>query len=437
MSRLISKLRSVLLFLWGIVASPWRLLQSIRRSMTGASVSVLLIGIITLNIVWGYPWTGMFAAAVSLLSVGWGVNRLMQPRLRIGFSLPTSSPAGEVFTAVTHLQNRSWLPAIDLLVRLGGSRSGRAATGRAEKRGTGEFELLSPARPLEIIHPNEHVDLGLSVRFDRRGIHVLPELVVVSTFPFHLFRCVKRIPSNAQMAITPRPISGEEDAFSREMLSALGGWSHKLLAGDAMDYTGSREYQQGMPVRRWDFASWARLGRPIVREFQSPSIQAVTVIVDTAASQVDESRGETFERLLSIAAMAINELARKLVVVRLYVGNEDPDVITDLDLGGGRGGDCESLLIRLAAAEISLVTESDRRMEIVLEHVSKLPVVVLTLRPDAEVWQQVPPTVTVLRVDPGHASVVPAPGASMPAPGERSAVSRSVAESSAAPIEGR
>ncbi len=66
------------------------------------------------------------------------------------------------------------------------------------------------------------------------------------------------------------------------MLDAFGGWSHKLLSGDALDYTGSREYQVGMPVRRWDFTSWARLGRPIVREFQSPSIQLVTLIVDTS-----------------------------------------------------------------------------------------------------------------------------------------------------------
>ncbi|MCG8648681.1 MAG: DUF58 domain-containing protein, partial [Pirellulales bacterium] len=62
---------------------PLWMFLSVRRSMTAASVSALLIGIITLNIVWGYPWTGMFSASLSMLTIGWIVNRLMHPRLAV------------------------------------------------------------------------------------------------------------------------------------------------------------------------------------------------------------------------------------------------------------------------------------------------------------------------------------------------------------------
>lgn len=403
-----SKLVIGLKWAWAIITSPWRLFQSVRRSMTGASVIILLIGIITLNIVWGYPWTGMFSASVSMLTIGWIVNRLMRPRLRVGFSLPTSTPAGETFTIVTHVENRSRLPAMDLRFQFGNDGIRGLPLPAAE----GGFETLSPAHGCPVIHPGEHVDLSTIVEYEQRGIHKIPDLVTVSTFPFHLFRSARRISSDAVMAITPRPITGEEDAFTREMLSALGGWSHRLLAGDALDYTGSREYQDGMPVRRWDFASWARLGRPIVREFQSPSIQAVTLILDTGDPEVRDhafNKEQRFEHLLSLAATAINELIRKLVLVRLYVSNEDSAVITGVDMGGSTGGDRESLLIRLASADFTRAEPSDRRLEKVLDHVSKLPVVVLTLRPDADVWQSLPNTVTVLRADDAHEAMPSTP----------------------------
>ena len=105
----------------GIVFSPLRLLASIRRSMTAASVTLLLIGIITLNIIWGYPWSGLFSACMSMLFVGWTISRIMRPNLEIGFSLPNSSTAGQPFSVVTHVKNRGRLPAMDLSVAFCGT----------------------------------------------------------------------------------------------------------------------------------------------------------------------------------------------------------------------------------------------------------------------------------------------------------------------------
>ena len=73
----LTTLRRAVGVIWSVIASPWRLFQSIRHSMTPASASVLIISIMTLNIIWGYPWTGMFAATLSMLTVGWLINRAM------------------------------------------------------------------------------------------------------------------------------------------------------------------------------------------------------------------------------------------------------------------------------------------------------------------------------------------------------------------------
>ncbi len=408
MKKLLSKAGKLLRFFVVVLLGPWRLFMSVRRSMTGASVTILLIGIITLNIVWGYPWTGMFAASVSLLVVGWVINRLMRPRLNVSFSLPASSPAGDFFSVVTHLENRSPLPAMDMAVRFAQQPVSRKQRKKQGDRGGVMFESSSPAQSVALIHHRQHVDLSSSVMFGRRGVHPLPVVVVHSMFPFHLFRSTQKLPSNALVAITPKPISGDEDALARGMLSALGAWSHKLLSGDALDYTGSREYQHGMAVRRWDFASWARLGRPIVREYQSPSVQTVLLLVDTSDPSVASSGDQSLERLFSLAATAVIELTRKLVRVQMYVTHEDADALSpSAEHGAAPSTDAESFLIRLAAAHRVDQGDADRSIQKVLEQVGKLPVLVLTLRQDASVWENVASNVTVLRADLPHHDAPP------------------------------
>jgi uncharacterized protein (DUF58 family) len=211
----------------------------------------------------------------------------------------------------------------------------------------------------------------------------LPDVLVTSHFPFYLFQNVFRCPVQTEIAITPRLLRGDEDAVTKGLLDALGGWSHKLLSGDALDYTGSREYQVGMPVRRWDFNSWARLGRPIVREYQSPSIQLVNVVVDTSSEHPTTRRRvedyPALERLLSLAATAVTVLTQRLVRVRLYITNEEvseqsasPSLLMP--------SDSESMLIRLAAGGPVAREEADARLSRWLETVGRAPTLILTAR---------------------------------------------------------
>ena len=79
-------------------------------------------------------------------------------------------------------------------------------------------------------------------------------------------------------------------------MSADGG------RGDSWEYLGSREYQVGMPVRRWDYGAWARLGKPVVREFEEHSRSRACVLVDTAV--LPEERSSSARRAASRDATA-------------------------------------------------------------------------------------------------------------------------------------
>jgi uncharacterized protein (DUF58 family) len=396
-----------------IVLSPLRFYISVRNSMTGSSVTLLLVGIVSMNIVWGYPWGGVFSACGALMLVGWAINQFMRPNLKIEFSLPNSATAGQSFVVVTHACNRSRMPAMDLSIsfavpkrhrkrRIGLIRRKAARdTAAREKAAHEDYRASSQPQTVPLIHPVERIDLSGSFVFEQRGIHPLPDVVVTSMFPFHLFRSTCHHSSETCIAVTPRLMTGEEDAVARGLLNSLGGWSHKLLSGDALDYSGSREYEVGMPVRRWDFASWARIGRPIVREFQSPSIQSVVLIVDTSTGDVDaaDTDGELFERLLSLAATAATELTRRMIRVRLYVTSESATQLAAANQAHW-ATDSESLLMRLAAAESVPASDADSFLHTVLQHEGRCPLLVLTARENVSLEVCESRSVTTLRVDP-------------------------------------
>ena len=152
-----------------------------------------------------------------------------------------------------------------------------------------------------------------------------------------------------------------------------------------------------MPVRRWDFRSWARLGRPIVQEFQSPSAQTVTLILDASIGH-DKSRSskpvlnnkETlsgtrhdFEELLRWVATAIDHFHRINITTRIYLSCNPTQSFLQADHQGVV--DVPSMLVQLASVEAIDPDESEKRIEEVLADLDPKTVFLFTLRAD---WQQ-------------------------------------------------
>ncbi|KLU06606.1 hypothetical protein RISK_001361 [Rhodopirellula islandica] len=338
---------------------------ALRRSLTGGSVTLLLIGIVSLNIVWGYPWMGMFASCFAMFVVGWGINRVMSPRLKATLDVPLAVRAGEDFVARVSLIHQGRLPALSLYVGLDPNR-------RKSSRGDLEITVDASAKEwIPEIAPGETATTNQSLTFLRRGVHVMPPVRVESLFPFHLFRSTQWIDSGESMVITPRRLDWDSDVSWQVIHASLRGLAVGLSQGDHQHYVGSREYRAGMPVRRWDFASWARLGKPILREFNSAAKQTVTVFIDTTPGEADAraisasrwrrlsaDEDVSLERLLSIASAGLETLVGANVQVRLVVPWQAPSVIQSQERNGKlRSVLCEGasdptpLLMALAEAE--------------------------------------------------------------------------------------
>ena len=378
--------RRVLHGLARILTAPIRAYLSLRRSMTVASVSVLLALFMTLNVIWGFPWNGMMGAAVGLLVVGFAINRIMCPRLKISVSLPRSAVAGQPFSVNVRLTNTRMLPALNL--RVGWHREG---VRDIYPRRSATTWNASPPVSLDLLRSGDQMQWHGAMRFHDRGIHELPDFQVASTFPFFLFHCRRGMATDTQIAITPAPARDDDDSTTRALLAAIGDWAQQLVAGAPVEYVGNREYEVGVPVRRWDFASWARLGRPIVREYQSPSIQAVTLIVDTSQHPVDDrsvSRGQLkqrrleaeawFERLMSVTATAITEITSRRVQLNLCLTHEPIVELPTRSLAQPSEG-VERMLVRLAAATPVDPHVGEERLREALQSIRSQPTLIFSM----------------------------------------------------------
>ena len=256
------------------------------------------------------PLIQLFAALLGLLIVTLGVGYLFRPRLHILANAPSSVACDETLELTVTLRH-SRRRAFDLLVDL----DGKPASWEVDPR---------PAR-VESLRPGEQVVVPLTARPTRRGAFALPPIRVTSTFPLNLFRFRHRVAPAGQVIVTPsyRPIA----LF--DILQRLGGSHAEQLtgtrAGGSEDYLGNREYLPGIAVRRWDYCSWARLGRPVVREYQNEGQVTATLVVDTYQHVVprEDVQQPKFEALLSLAAAVSDALARDACRVNtLIVGPE-------------------------------------------------------------------------------------------------------------------
>ncbi|PRP93014.1 hypothetical protein ENSA5_45750 [Enhygromyxa salina] len=108
--------------------------------------------------------------------------------------------------------------------------------------------------------------LHSSVTMQRRGLHPLPKAVVATRFPFGLFVKRRELPGRERVLVYPRihPV----DATALE--EARAGQGEARGARDrAGEFFGLAEYRQGQELRRIHWPATARLGKPVVREFEA------------------------------------------------------------------------------------------------------------------------------------------------------------------------
>jgi uncharacterized protein (DUF58 family) len=133
----------------------------------------------------------------------------------------------------------------------------------------------------------------------RRGPLRFTGVTVARRDPFGWFRGFVRVPLPQTVLILPKRYPLPRLTLPGKREYQPGGVALAAAIGESEEFLSLRDYRPGDPLRHIHWRSWARTGRPIVREFEDEFLVRHALILDTFAPPEWHA---AFEEAVSVAA---------------------------------------------------------------------------------------------------------------------------------------
>jgi uncharacterized protein (DUF58 family) len=274
---------------------------------------------------------------VGLLLTDFIVGLVMTPRVRLTREVASRGMAGGVTDATYTIHNTGRLAARNISAE---SLPWPTQLHAAEER---------PRVPLLL--PGESVVCRTTVQLRRRGVFVLPEARATFAFPFGAWVWGRYGEGARHISVHP--------AFTplRTIRSGLG--VRQETSGErvvdqnatSMEFFGCRDYREGDNPRHLHPRSWARVGYPVVKEYQDECRLRTALVVDTACKTSLRAwalgHDPLFEAGMSLSAAIADWLARKEHLIELFAAGRGVYRFTS----EGRSGFLPELLDILSALD--------------------------------------------------------------------------------------
>jgi uncharacterized protein (DUF58 family) len=192
-------------------------------------------------------------------------------------------------------------------------------------------KYLTRKMALRSLPPGETCDVPVRARFIARGEHHLDPFVAAALVPLGLSEGPILISKGVRFLVVPKIAPVRRLRTPMVQRYQPGGVTLASRTGESMELLGLRPYRPGDPVRDIHAKTWARLGVPVVREYQQEYFTRIGVVVDTDIRVADEAR---MEAALSLAAGVVAHLSRGEALIDLLVVGQE---IHQLTLGRSLG----------------------------------------------------------------------------------------------------
>jgi uncharacterized protein (DUF58 family) len=149
-----------------------------------------------------------------------------------------------------------------------------------------------------LLPPGEPVDLDMRLRPLRRGYVRLLPCDVSRTDPFGVFRAIVKAGGEQSVLVLPRRYPVDLEAAFGATARRAGGESPGTSIGASEEFAGVREYRPGDSRKHIHWRTWARLGEPIVKDYQDQVRVRMALVLDTFVAFA----GDRFEAAITVAA---------------------------------------------------------------------------------------------------------------------------------------
>lgn len=147
--------------------------------------------------------------------------------------------------------------------------------------------------------PGERQELELSFTPRRRGRIELAGLTIGRADPLGLVRGLARLPLPARLIALPRRYRLPAITLPGRRKFQPGGMSLAASVGDSEEFLALRDYRPGDPLQRVHWKSFARTGKPVVKEYQDEFFERHALVLDTGSLAGEDA---AFEDAVALAA---------------------------------------------------------------------------------------------------------------------------------------
>lgn len=175
-------------------------------------------------------------------------------------------------------------------------------------------------QPIPRLGPHEEADVTITVTPSRRGYIRLGDVRIIRPDPFNLYKAFVRIPLPQSLLILPKRYSLPPIQLPGKRKFKLGGVALASSVGDSEEFMSLRDYRPGDPLRHIHWKSWAKTGKPIVKEFQAEYFVRHALVLDTFQQA---GYSEVFEEAVSLAAsFACTITTQESLLDLMFIGPE-------------------------------------------------------------------------------------------------------------------
>lgn len=173
---------------------------------------------------------------------------------------------------------------------------------------------------LNSIRVGEKIEVAMQLFPMRRGYLRFEQMLLARPDPLGLSRGFIKIPAEQSLLVLPKTYPAPQVHLPGLRKYNQQGVTMASIVGESEEFVSLREYRPGDPIRDIHWASWAKTGKLIVKQYQEEYFSRHALILDTF---IKEMGTELFEETVSVAASFVTniELGESLLDL-MFVGTE-------------------------------------------------------------------------------------------------------------------
>jgi len=247
----------------------------------------------------------------SVLLVSMLAARLSRRRLHLNPMIPERVTQGIPFEIRCQVENRSPTAAVDVNLRLLGLPN--------------RIQLEPAMGPfLGRLEAGESAEGSWTLTLDLRGRYVIESILPATVFPFGLWRDWYMCKVEKSILAYPKfqALHNLDMPVGRKYQP--GGMALTSNVGDSTEFLSTREYRPGDSLRTIHWRSFARRGKPVVKEFQEEFFCRIALVLDTFITTAEaKTRRPDFEAAISLAAAVADQISRDEYVIDLFAAGPE------------------------------------------------------------------------------------------------------------------